>query len=247
MSEQEYVIEFDRVVKTYRRTGVELGLKNYLFRPFMSNPPQRRVHQVLNGLSFAVPRGTCLGIIGRNGAGKSTILGLIAGVIKPNGGRVKVRGRIAPLLELGAGFHYQLSGRENILLNAILLGLTRREAEQISAAVIDFAELDDCIDDPLHTYSTGMQVRLGFSVAVHIRPEILLVDEVLAVGDEPFQKKCLTKIAQFKEQGVTILLVTHNMENVLEHCDQAAWVREGRIEVSGEPAAVIAAYRQGQL
>lgn len=246
MFEQNAAIEFERVSKTYCRTGSELGLKNYLFRPFSASSPAKAVHQVLQDVSFTVRAGSCLGLIGRNGAGKSTILGLIAGVIKPSGGKVRVQGRIAPLLELGAGFHFQLTGRENILLNSILLGLTRREAMEIMEDVIAFAELADCIDEPLHTYSTGMQVRLGFAVAVHIRPEILLIDEVLAVGDEPFQKKCLDRIARFRAQAVTILLVTHNMNHVLEHCDCAIWLENGRVAASGQPEAVVEAYRRGQ-
>lgn len=246
MSEIHYSIEFDRVCKQYCRTGTELGLKNYLTRLLGPERQGRVLHRVLDEVSFRVARGSCLGLIGRNGAGKSTILSLVAGVIKPTGGQVQVQGRIAPLLELGAGFHFQLTGRENILLNSILLGLTRREAMDISPSVIDFAELADYIDEPLHTYSTGMQVRLGFSVAVHIRPEILLIDEVLAVGDEPFQKKCLSRIAQFREQAVTILLVTHNMNYVLEHCDCAIWLDNGKIAASGAPAEVVEAFRAGQ-
>lgn len=247
MSDLLEVIEFAQVSKTYYRTDTKLGFKNYLFRTFMQKRPKAKVHQALCEVTFSINRGECVGIIGRNGAGKSTILGLMAGVIRPTRGTVSVRGRVAPLLELGAGFHPQLTGRENILLNAILLGLTRRQALEISDAVIDFAQLWDCIDEPLHTYSTGMQVRLGFSVAVHIQPEILLVDEVLAVGDEEFQRKCLQKIQQFRDQGVTILVVTHKMDDVLEMCDRAIWIDKGQMRGTGQPKEMIEVYKKGQM
>ena len=247
MSDLLEVIEFSQVSKTYYRTDTKLGLKNYLFRTFMQKRPKAKVHQALCEVTFSIRRGECVGIIGRNGAGKSTILGLMAGVIRPTSGTVRVTGRVAPLLELGAGFHPQLTGRENILLNAILLGLTRRQALGISDAVIEFAQLWDCIDEPLHTYSTGMQVRLGFSVAVHIQPEILLVDEVLAVGDEEFQRKCLQKIQQFKDEGVTILVVTHKMDDVLDMCDRAIWIDKGQVRGSGQPKEMIGIYKKGQV
>lgn len=245
MSDSSAIIEFAEVSKTYYRTDARLGLKNYLFRLFRGQVPKTRVHQALSDVSFTIRRGECVAIIGRNGAGKSTILGLMAGVIQPTSGSVKVSGKVAPLLELGAGFHPQLTGRENILLNAILLGLTRRQAMAVSDAVVDFAELWECIDEPLHTYSTGMQVRLGFSVAVHIGPEILLVDEVLAVGDEDFQRKCLQKIRQFRDQGVTILVVTHKMEDVTGNCDRAIWIDRGRLVGAGKPQVMVDAYRNG--
>jgi len=245
LSDSLEVIEFAQVSKTYYRTDTRQGLKTYLFRTFTNSRPKPKVHQALCDVSFSIRRGECVGIIGRNGAGKSTILGLMAGVIRPTTGTVHVVGRVAPLLELGAGFHHQLTGRENILLNAILLGLTRRQALAVSDAVIDFAQLWDCIDEPLHNYSTGMQMRLGFSVAVHIQPEILLVDEVLAVGDDEFQLKCLQKIRQFRDQGVTILVVTHKMQDVMDMCDRAIWIDNGQMRGAGEPKEIIEGYKKG--
>ena len=165
----------------------------------------------LDDVSLEIRKGECVSVIGRNGAGKSTILGLIAGVLDPDRGRIEARGRICPLLELGAGFHAELTGRENIVLNGVLLGMTRREVAAQLDAIIDFSELHDFVDSPLRTFSSGMVARLGFSVAVHLSPDILLVDEVLAVGDVAFRTKCLERIRTFRERGVTIVFVTHNV------------------------------------
>lgn len=244
MSDVPVVIEFDQVSKIYYRMDTKLGIKNYLFRRFTQKRLKQGSQEALHDISFSIRRGECVGIIGRNGAGKSSILGLMAGVIQPSAGVVRVTGRVAPLLELGAGFHPRLTGRDNILLNAILLGLTRRQALAVSDAIIDFAELGHCIDDPLYTYSTGMQVRLGFAVAVHIEPEILLVDEVLAVGDEEFQRKCLKKIGEFREAGLTILVVTHKMQDVTDMCDRAIWIDKGRMKAAGQANMIVEAYRK---
>ncbi len=198
-------------------------------------------------MSFEVRAGECLGVIGPNGAGKSTTLGLIAGVLRPTSGVVETRGRICPLLELGAGFHNELNGRENIVLNGILLGLTRREVVERVDEIIAFSELDQFIDSPLRTYSSGMIARLGFSVAVHLDPSILLVDEVLAVGDEHFQQKCLRRMQQFRECNTTMVFVSHDMPNVAKISDRVILIDGGRILDIGEPARVIESYRRGRL
>jgi lipopolysaccharide transport system ATP-binding protein len=205
---------------------------------------QRKPFYALADVSLAVRRGECVSLIGHNGAGKSTTLGLMAGVLKPTSGTVETRGRICPLLELGAGFNSELSGRENIMLNGVLLGLTRREVAERTEEIIAFAELGEFIDAPLRTYSSGMVVRLGFSVAVHLNPDILLVDEVLAVGDESFQKKCLARIKQFRESNTTIVFVSHDVGTVAKISDRVALFAGGRLVDLGDPPRVIDAYHR---
>lgn len=200
---------------------------------------------VLSGLNLEVPKGQCVAVIGRNGAGKSTLLSLLARVYKPTSGTVEVTGRIAPLLELGAGFHPDLTGLENILFNGMILGLTRKQAMERTQAIIDFAELQHHIDAPVRTFSSGMQARLGFSVAVHVDAEVLIVDEVLAVGDYAFEQKCYERIAAFRAAGGTILFVSHNMDSVRRVADRCVWLKDGQIEVEGDPDSVIAAYEAG--
>ena len=190
------------------------GIKNFLFHfPTAIKEMRRSRFTALKNISFEVSAGETVGIIGKNGAGKSTILGLLAGVLKPSSGQVTVAGRIAPLLELGAGFHTELSGRENILLNGILLGMLKREVEENIDSIIEFSELEKFIDQPIRTYSSGMMASLRFSVAVHCEPDILLLDEVLSVGDKDFQKKCIEKMLGFKKSGKTIVFVSHNEKN----------------------------------
>jgi ABC-type polysaccharide/polyol phosphate transport system ATPase subunit len=189
-----------------------------------------------------VPRGQTLGVIGRNGSGKSTMLKLVAGITKPTSGTVRVDGRISALIELGAGFHPEISGRENVFINGIMLGLTKREVARRFDDIVEFAELQDFIDAPVKTYSSGMYMRLGFAVAIHVDPDVLLVDEVLAVGDEGFTHKCLDKFAEFKRRGKTILLVTHSLGLVERFCDEALWLDSGRIKGSGDPKRIVGAY-----
>ncbi len=196
----------------------------------------------LEGVSFEVPRGSTFGVIGENGSGKSTLLKLVAGITKPTRGTLAVDGRVSALIELGAGFHPEISGRENVSINGIMLGLTRREVERRFDAIVDFAELREFIDAPVKTYSSGMYMRLGFAVAIHVDPDVLLIDEVLAVGDEAFTRKCLDKIAEFHRRGKTILFVTHSLGLVEKMCDDVLWLRHGRTADRGDPKRVVDAY-----
>lgn len=197
----------------------------------------------LRGVSFRLERGRMLGVVGRNGAGKSTLLRLIGGVSKPDGGHVQTRGRLGALLDLGLGFHPDLTGRENAIVNGVMGGLTRNQVLERLDRVIEFAELENFIDAPLRTYSTGMRMRLGFSMAVHAAPDILLIDEVLSVGDLRFKRKCIERIAQLKEAGAAVLLVSHNPQEVEELCDEALWLEAGRVAAQGNAGEVIAEYR----
>jgi lipopolysaccharide transport system ATP-binding protein len=196
----------------------------------------------LRDVSFTVSPGQMLGIIGKNGAGKSTLLQLIGGVGRPDEGRVKVNGRIGALLDLGAGFHADLTGRENVCVSGVVAGLTRREVARRFDAIVEFAELEQFIDNPVRTYSTGMQMRLAFAVAVHTDPDVLLVDEFLSVGDLSFQAKCLERIAQLKSSGCAIVLISHSAQQIQELCDQALWLRQGQIVAYGEPEVVAGQY-----
>jgi ABC-type polysaccharide/polyol phosphate transport system ATPase subunit len=193
-------------------------------------------------VSFTVPAGRTLGVIGRNGSGKSTMLKLVAGITKPTAGTVRVNGRISALIELGAGFHPEISGRENVFINGIMLGLSKREIARRFDEIVDFAELREFIDAPVKTYSSGMYMRLGFAVAIHVDPDVLLVDEVLAVGDEGFTHKCLDKFAEFKRRGKTILLVTHALGLVERFCDEALWLDAGTMKGMGDPKRIVGAY-----
>ncbi len=238
-------IELSGVTKIYRRydrrhfsTLKSALLQRSLTRDFRPD----ETFTALSDLSFTVPEGATVGVIGRNGSGKSTALKLVAGITKPTSGTVSVRGRVSALIELGAGFHPEISGRENVIINGIMLGLTKREVEERFDAIVDFAELRDFIEEPVKTYSSGMYMRLGFSVAIHVDPDVLLVDEVLAVGDESFTHKCLDKFAEFKRRGRTTLLVTHTLGLVERFCDEAIWLDAGRKRSEGLPKRVIDAY-----
>ncbi len=196
----------------------------------------------LDHVSLEVRKGEVFGLIGPNGAGKTTLLRLVARVMRPTSGRVWVRGRVAPLLAMGAGFHPELTGRENVFLNGALLGYTRRQIEEHFEWIVDFAEMWDFIDAPLRTYSSGMVARLGFAVATAIMPDILIVDEVLSVGDIAFQEKSAARIREFREAGATILLVSHSMRNIEIMCDRAAWLDRGRVLEMGDALKVVARY-----
>lgn len=196
----------------------------------------------LQDISFTVNQGDCFGIIGRNGSGKSTLLKLISGILEPTSGKVITQGRLASLLELGAGFHPELTGRENIFLNGSVYGLSHRQISERLQQIIDFAELGDFIDVPIKHYSSGMYVRLGFAVAINVDPDVLLVDEVLAVGDAAFQAKCLDSIQGFRSRGGTLLLVTHDLGTVQRLCNRAAWIEGAHIKALGQPTDVVMAY-----
>lgn len=239
------VIIFSNVSKSYPLYHhITAGIKNFLFHlPKAVNQMKNSRFQALKDISFEVYKGETFGIIGRNGAGKSTTLGLIAGVLKPSKGKVSVKGRISPLLELGAGFHPELTGRENIMLNGVLMGLTRAEVLRKMDEIIEFSELKDFIDQPIRVYSSGMLARLGFSVVAHLEPEILLIDEILAVGDMEFQKKCIDKMLGFKKSGVTIIFVSHSMADIERICDRAMWIENHNVKMIGKPKEIVEGYR----
>jgi ABC-type polysaccharide/polyol phosphate transport system ATPase subunit len=238
-------IELTNVTKIYRRYGGRhfATLKSALLqRSILRDLRPNETFSALQGVSAIVPTGSTYGVIGRNGSGKSTALKLVAGITKPTSGTVRVQGRISALIELGAGFHPEISGRENVFINGIMLGLTKREIQRRFDEIVEFAELKDFIDAPVKTYSSGMYMRLGFAVAIHVDPDVLLVDEVLAVGDEGFTHKCLDKFAEFKRRGKTILLVTHSLGLVERFCDDAIWLDAGRKRADGDPKRVVDAY-----
>ena len=238
-------IELDNVSKIYRRySGRQFStLKSALLqRSLLQNLRPDEAFPALTDVSLAVPRGSTYGVIGRNGSGKSTALKLVAGITKPTRGAVRVEGRVSALIELGAGFHPEISGRENVFINGIMLGLTKREVADRFDEIVDFAELREFIDAPVKTYSSGMYMRLGFAVAIHVDPDVLLVDEVLAVGDEGFTHKCLDKFGEFRRRGKTVLLVTHSLPLVERFCDEALWLDAGRAMTHGDPKRVVDAY-----
>ncbi|MDR3432622.1 MAG: ABC transporter ATP-binding protein [Rouxiella aceris] len=242
----ESVIEFRNVTKRYPLYHhIGSGIKELIFNP-------RRALSLLSGrsylaiedISFEIQKGESVALIGRNGAGKSTSLGLVAGVMKPTSGTVKVIGRVASMLELGGGFHPELTGRENIRLNAILLGLRRKELKNRLDRIIEFSELKEFIDEPIRVYSSGMLAKLGFSVISQVDPDILIIDEVLAVGDIAFQRKCMETINDFKKKGVTILFVSHNLADVKNICDRVIWIEDHKLREIGESSSVIASYKE---
>ncbi|MDQ3486342.1 MAG: ABC transporter ATP-binding protein [Acidobacteriota bacterium] len=239
-------IELTNATKVYQRYGHRrqfATLKSALLsRSLVRDLNPAETFMAVNNVTCSVPKGQTLGVIGRNGSGKSTLLKLVAGITKPTTGTVKVDGRISALIELGAGFHPEISGRENVFINGIMLGLTKREITRRFDEIVEFAELQEFIDAPVKNYSSGMYMRLGFAVAIHVDPEVLLVDEVLAVGDEGFTHKCLDKFAEFKRRGKTILLVTHSLGLVEKFCDEALWMDGGRMKVQGDPKRVVGAY-----
>jgi ABC-type polysaccharide/polyol phosphate transport system ATPase subunit len=197
----------------------------------------------LNDISIDINSGETFGLVGDNGSGKSTLLKCVAKILWPDIGDIEITGRLAALLEIGSGFHPELSGRENIFLNGSILGMTRKEIESKFDEIVEFSGVGDFIDQPVKNYSSGMYVRLGFSVAIHVDPDVLLVDEVLAVGDESFQLKCFEKFEQFKKQGKTIVLVSHALGSMVTMCDRVAWIQNGSLMGVGEPQEIIERYR----
>ncbi len=234
------VIQFEGISKRFQlREGTTL--REFLPAIFKGQGWSEPFH-ALKDVTFSIARGETVAIIGRNGSGKSTILKLIAGVMAPTVGDVQVSGRVSPLIELGAGFHPDLTGGENIILNGCILGMSGKEIRERFGDIVAFAELRDFIDTPVKRYSSGMYIRLGFSVAVHSDPGVLLVDEVLAVGDAAFQEKCLAKMHEFQSQGVTIVMVSHSMELVEKFCERAMLIDGGHLVDEGAPQVVIPRY-----
>ncbi|ELN2738048.1 ABC transporter ATP-binding protein [Pluralibacter gergoviae] len=242
----EPVINFHNVTKEYPLYHhIGSGIKDLIFHPKRALQLFKgRKYLAIEDISFTVSKGEAVALIGRNGAGKSTSLGLVAGVIKPTRGIVETKGRVASMLELGGGFHPELTGRENIYLNATLLGLRRKEVQMRMEQIIEFSELGDFIDEPIRVYSSGMLAKLGFSVISQIDPDVLIIDEVLAVGDIAFQAKCIKTIKEFKEKGVTILFVSHNMSDVEKICDRVVWIENHKLKEIGSAKNIIEKYKQ---
>lgn len=239
-------IEAQNLGKAYRVQGMAPPtLFGTVARLIQGQPLER--FWALRNVNFSIPKGRTVGVIGPNGSGKSSMLGLIAGTITPTEGGIHANGRISSLLELGAGFHPDLSGRENVYLNAAILGIPREDVDRRFDYIVDFAGLREFIDMPVKHYSSGMYVRLGFSVAIETNPDILLIDEVLAVGDMAFQMKCLDRIRQFQKQGKTLLIVTHALETVEEFCDEVLLIHEGKKIMEGEPSKVVFSYLKSYM
>ncbi len=237
------LIEFEHVTKAFAHTSGAKLLRAHLADRFRRT--DRRVFYALKDVSFRLERGESLALIGSNGAGKSTLLSLVAGLCRPTQGHVRVNGRVAALLELGSGFHPDLTGRENVYLNASLLGFSRKRTKECFEAMVEFSGVGEFIDDPVRTYSSGMQMRLAFSVAVYVDPDILIVDEVLGVWDASFQTKCFERIHGFKRAGKTLLFVSHAPTLVRELCDRALWLDHGQAVLVGNPDEVLEAYSGG--
>lgn len=243
-----YSIEFKDVHLEYKLSseGAISTFKEWAIRKLTQRAEYRRV-RALDGIDFALEAGRTLGVVGHNGAGKSTLLRVAAGILQPSRGVAKMRGSLVPIIELGTGFEFELTGRENILFNGALLGRSRPDMRAKIDEIVEFAELGDFIDSPIRTYSTGMVVRLAFAIATTVDADILLLDEVLSVGDQRFQKKCNERIAQFREKGVTILLVSHDLEAISKVCELALWLDHGRVRGMGPALEIIEAYREWVL
>lgn len=243
MPSNDPVIRLENVTQRFRVIHERPDTVRELFSKLFRKRSSYHDFEAVKNVSFDVPHGQAVGIIGRNGSGKSTLLKIIAGVYRPSKGTVTVNGTLAPLIELGAGFHHELTGRENILLNGLLMGYSKRDMLERQQAIIDFADVGEFIDAPVKQYSSGMYMRLAFAVAIEVDPQILVLDEILAVGDMGFQQKCFERIRRFRESGKTILLVTHSMAVVEEHCDRAILIDHGNIIVDGRADEAIAMYK----
>jgi ABC-type polysaccharide/polyol phosphate transport system ATPase subunit len=235
-------INFRDVTKSFPHSSGRMLLRSHLLKWFSGEHRERFF--ALRNVSFRLGDGESLALIGSNGAGKSTLLSLVAGLSRPDSGSIETRGRIAALLELGSGFHPDLSGAENLILNASLLGLSRRETYDAVESIVDFSGIADFIHEPLRTYSSGMVVRLAFSVAIHTTPDILIVDEVLGVGDISFQQKSAEALRHMRQSGKTLLFVSHSGPTVLQMCDRALWLDHGRLMADGDARQVVAEYEQ---
>lgn len=243
--DDELALEMRGVTKDYPLYGHPLKRLLSLLR--LSGDRASRSFRALEDITLLVPKGETVGIIGRNGAGKSTLLQILCGTLTPTKGAVRIRGRFAALLELGAGFNPDFSGRENIYLSASLLGLTRAEVDKSLDKIIEFADIGEFVDRPVKTYSSGMYVRLAFAVAIHTEPDVLIIDEALSVGDIRFQMKCLARIEQIRARGATVLFVSHSMEQVKRFCQTAVWLEQGRVKLHGEASFVADKFRDYEL
>lgn len=238
--DNEYAIIVDDVYKTF---NVYFDRTNTIKeRIIMRKKEGKQVRKILNGINLKIKKGEVVGLIGVNGGGKSTLLKLMTKIIYPNKGKIETNGKLTSLLELGAGFHPDFSGRENIYFNASIFGLTRKEIDNRINEIIEFSELQSFIDNPVRTYSSGMYMRLAFSVAINVDADILLIDEILSVGDQHFQEKCFDKIEDLKRQGKTIVFVTHGMESVKRFCTRAVWLHDGIIKMDGDTQTVTDQY-----
>jgi ABC-type polysaccharide/polyol phosphate transport system ATPase subunit len=238
------LIECNNVSKCFRRASTAKLLRDHIGDMVHQSEEDEERFYALRNISFTVQRGHSLGVIGRNGAGKSTLLSILTGLARPDGGIVNVNGRVAALLELGSGFHPDLTGYENLYLNAALLGFTEKQTHDLQEAIVDFAEIRHAMNEPLRTYSAGMVLRLAFGVAMNLRPDVLIVDEVLAVGDLAFQNKCLGRIRELQQNGTTLVFVTHSVGNVPLFCDTAIWLHEGRCMSLGSATDIVEQYTQ---
>jgi ABC-type polysaccharide/polyol phosphate transport system ATPase subunit len=238
-------LSVDNVTKSFRLHSE----KNNSLKMLIAGKKRNKFEEfiALRNVTFDVKEGEVFGVIGQNGSGKSTLLKCMAGILQPNEGSVHVSKRMSALLELGAGFHPELSGRDNVYLNAAILGISRREIAGRFEAIVEFSGLEAFIDSPVKTYSTGMYVRLAFAVAINVDPQLLIIDEILAVGDVTFQQKCLEKFVDFRNEGRTIVLVTHAMNSVKDMCDRAIWLTHGRVTGEGDPAELVEAYTEMML
>lgn len=234
-------LRFDHVTKTFVHHAGQLLLRERVVE--MLRPSSRPRFEALKDVSFELMHGESLGLIGPNGAGKSTILNLATGLARPDRGTIAVDGRVTALLELGAGFHPDLTGAENVRVNAAMMGITRRQMEERFESIVDFSGVREFINEPLRVYSAGMTVRLAFAVATAADPEVLLIDEVLGVGDQEFYTKCLAKIRGFQSEGKTIMLASHSAELITMLCQKALWIDRGRVVMQGPAAEVVAAYK----
>jgi len=243
-----YAIEVDNVSRVYQKYSSRHRFQTFksalVKGDFLRSIKADERVTALEGISFNVAKGQTFGLIGENGSGKSTMLKVVAGIAKPSSGRVHTNGKVSALIELGAGFHPEITGRENVFINGIMLGLSKKEISQKFEEIVRFAELEEFIDAPVKTYSSGMYMRLGFSVAINVNPEILLIDEVLAVGDASFIPKCLDRIEDFRRREKTILFVSHDLATVEKICDRVVWLKNGRLQAAGEPKRIVDAYLQ---
>ena len=239
-NEEEYAIEVQDVYKTF---DVYLDKANSIKEKLLFWKRNRKeIREVLKGINLNIKKGEAVALIGVNGSGKSTLLKLMTKIIYPNKGKIITRGKLTSLLELGAGFHADFSGRENIYFNASIFGLTKKEIDDRLEQIIEFSELRDYIDNPVRTYSSGMFMRLAFAVAINVDADILLVDEILSVGDQHFQAKCINKMKELKREGKTMVFVTHGLDSARELCDRAVWLNKGVIQMDGETNKVIDEY-----